>query len=378
MRVCNVCGKQKKDSKFKHERKKTCIKCETYWWRQILRAMVMERRLTPVERRDTTSEAPGQNKRASKRMGRKRMSNENPDLPGAIRIGRQRESKRDYSPTPAQMSSTNLEQTQTQSKSSSQLTETSSTELTKESVIEAKLVEDYEDEKEKRKEKEYQDIVVATVDTGNPIRRRLCGVLVVIILAAIIFGVVRLTTSSKPSGVVADDEELPLVYDPPTADDCEAIANGEQLFNQTEAIQEPLYVSTDVSFVSEGYDMESLLPDLSDAMKQYFAPTLAGCFDKDRRRNLRRRLSRNPKFSVLNTDIELEYDDDNECNFDSPKPCYRIIVKLNLYLKGQEYISDLMSLIYGYGRDPPLVETLRLDDDASPYTSIIFAAINQP
>lgn len=50
MRECNVCGKQKKDSKFKHETKKTCLKCETRWWRQILRTMVMERRLTPVER----------------------------------------------------------------------------------------------------------------------------------------------------------------------------------------------------------------------------------------------------------------------------------------------------------------------------------------
>ena len=50
MRECNVCGKVKKDSKFKHENKKTCLKCETRWWRQILRAMVMERRLTPIER----------------------------------------------------------------------------------------------------------------------------------------------------------------------------------------------------------------------------------------------------------------------------------------------------------------------------------------
>ena len=50
MRECNVCGKKRKDSKFKHEGKKTCLSCETRWWRQILRAMVKERRLTPVER----------------------------------------------------------------------------------------------------------------------------------------------------------------------------------------------------------------------------------------------------------------------------------------------------------------------------------------
>ena len=50
MRVCNVCGKNKRDHKFKHEYKKTCLKCETRWYRQVLRVLVKERRLTPVER----------------------------------------------------------------------------------------------------------------------------------------------------------------------------------------------------------------------------------------------------------------------------------------------------------------------------------------
>ena len=50
MRVCNVCHEEKRDIKFKHENKKTCIKCETRWWRVFLRALVKERRLTPIER----------------------------------------------------------------------------------------------------------------------------------------------------------------------------------------------------------------------------------------------------------------------------------------------------------------------------------------
>ena len=49
-RECNVCGKSKKSTKFKHENKKTCLKCETRWWMRILRMMVKERRLTPMER----------------------------------------------------------------------------------------------------------------------------------------------------------------------------------------------------------------------------------------------------------------------------------------------------------------------------------------
>jgi hypothetical protein len=50
MRECNVCGRNKRDQKFKHEYKQTCLKCETRWYRQILRVLVKERRLTPVER----------------------------------------------------------------------------------------------------------------------------------------------------------------------------------------------------------------------------------------------------------------------------------------------------------------------------------------
>jgi len=47
---CNVCGKLKSPTKFKHDKKKTCLKCETRWYYRILRMMVQERKLTPVER----------------------------------------------------------------------------------------------------------------------------------------------------------------------------------------------------------------------------------------------------------------------------------------------------------------------------------------
>lgn len=49
-KICNVCGSNKRHSKFKHQYKKTCLKCETRWWRRLLRILVKERRLTPIER----------------------------------------------------------------------------------------------------------------------------------------------------------------------------------------------------------------------------------------------------------------------------------------------------------------------------------------
>ena len=50
MKVCNVCKKKKKDSKFRHEHKKTCIRCEFRWKRSFLRLLIHDRRLTAKER----------------------------------------------------------------------------------------------------------------------------------------------------------------------------------------------------------------------------------------------------------------------------------------------------------------------------------------
>ena len=50
MKVCNVCKKKKKDSKFKHEHKKTCLRCEFRWKRSFLRLLIHDRRLTAKER----------------------------------------------------------------------------------------------------------------------------------------------------------------------------------------------------------------------------------------------------------------------------------------------------------------------------------------
>lgn len=50
MRECNKCGKEKKPHKFKHDGKKTCLKCEQRWYFSLLRSMVVERKLKPMER----------------------------------------------------------------------------------------------------------------------------------------------------------------------------------------------------------------------------------------------------------------------------------------------------------------------------------------
>ena len=54
MKKCNICEHKKPDFRFKlkkdGKRKKTCKSCERTWWNSILRMMVAERRLSPIER----------------------------------------------------------------------------------------------------------------------------------------------------------------------------------------------------------------------------------------------------------------------------------------------------------------------------------------
>lgn len=50
MRKCNVCKEKRPDWFYKTKYKRTCRKCEYRWYRGIMRLMVRERRLTPIER----------------------------------------------------------------------------------------------------------------------------------------------------------------------------------------------------------------------------------------------------------------------------------------------------------------------------------------
>ena len=50
MKKCNKCQKEKANSKFLTAKKKTCRKCEYRFKQRILRSLVHNRKLTPVER----------------------------------------------------------------------------------------------------------------------------------------------------------------------------------------------------------------------------------------------------------------------------------------------------------------------------------------
>jgi hypothetical protein len=169
-------------------------------------------------------------------------------------------------------------------------------------------------------------------------------------------------------------EELPLVYDPPTAEDCTAIANGFKLKGQDAMIVEYLDVDTDVTLDSH-VDLEPLLPDFLEKMKHQLVPALAECPEDNRRglRGIRLLESSNPKYVIANARVQIKYLPEAPCAVGSSKNCHRVLVKLELLLKGSEYLSTLMNVFYGVGLKRPLVETLGLE---SPYSQIDFVAIN--
>jgi len=50
MRKCNKCNKAQPNWMYKTSEKKTCRQCEYRWYREVLKMMVRDRQLTPLER----------------------------------------------------------------------------------------------------------------------------------------------------------------------------------------------------------------------------------------------------------------------------------------------------------------------------------------
>jgi hypothetical protein len=171
-------------------------------------------------------------------------------------------------------------------------------------------------------------------------------------------------------------EELPLVYDPPTAEDCTAIANGFKLKGQDDMIVEHLHVDIDVTLDSD-VDLEPLLADFLEKMKQQLVPALAECPEDDRRgvRGLRLLESSNPKYIIANTHVQVESLPKASCAVGSSKSCHRVLIKLELFLKGSENVSTLKNVIHGVALKRPLMETLGLE---SPYSQIDVVAMYPP
>jgi hypothetical protein len=152
-------------------------------------------------------------------------------------------------------------------------------------------------------------------------------------IAATSFNPTTTTSSKIPTSV-------PL-FDPPSEEDCAAIANGDALTNQEKAIADEFNLAIDVTFVpTSDTDMnDALMDELMNVIQQYLMPLLVGCVVEDSRRldapviRGSRKLQTSLRYVILNAIANGEYLAEEFCEEDAEAWCYRVSVNLQLFLK---------------------------------------------
>jgi hypothetical protein len=162
------------------------------------------------------------------------------------------------------------------------------------------------------------------------------------------------------------------LFDPPSEEDCAAIANGDALTNQEGAIVKKIDLTIDVTFVptSETDMNDALMDELMNAIQQYLMPLLVGCSVKDIRRldapviRESRKLDTSLRYVILNAIANGEYLAEESCEEDAEAPCYRVSVNLQLFLKAETRFFTLINFIAADfdGSTRPLVDRLGLAD----------------
>jgi hypothetical protein len=161
-----------------------------------------------------------------------------------------------------------------------------------------------------------------------------------------------------------------LLYDPPSQEDCLAIANNGDIEGQLSYdIVKIMDIRLNVT-VDGGSYISSLLWDLKGRLQNSLAPALAGC-QVERRRTLSsiRGTTRNldaAKYVVANARIEALYQDGRPCNTTAndgatTTECYGVEARLYLVLKGDDETDrNLKSLVEDNFGGGDLVERLSL------------------
>lgn len=159
------------------------------------------------------------------------------------------------------------------------------------------------------------------------------------------------TNSPTPSPPSSSPTEF-LLYDPPSLEDCVAIANNGDVEGQ---IRYGIFKTVDIMLnvtVDSGSYLPSLLWDLKSRIQEVISPALAGCAETERRelspmmRGTRRNLSPT-KFVVVNAWIEALYQDGRDCSYfaSDGSECYGTLARMHLILKGEETDDNLLMLL---------------------------------
>jgi hypothetical protein len=178
-----------------------------------------------------------------------------------------------------------------------------------------------------------------------------------------------------PAPTTAAPSEIPTsvpLFDPPSEEDCAAIANGDSLTNQEGAIVNEFNLMIDVTFVpTSDTDLnDALMDELMNAIQQFLMPLLVGCVVEDNRRldahviRGSRKLDISLRYIILNAIANGEYLAGESCEEDAEAPCYRVSVNLELFLKAEIRFFTLINFIAADfdGSASPLAARLGLAD----------------
>lgn len=157
-----------------------------------------------------------------------------------------------------------------------------------------------------------------------------------------------------------------LEFDPPSQDECMAIAEGRALLGEEEIVVKNFLVDMDV-VLDPFRSMAPFLDILREQMQAILAPALVGCDDIFHRRLRRKVRQRQRDYVVANAVFEVALPNGRQCKADTPENCYRVVSNIDLFLQDDEKIVKLIGMIMEVFDEESLVQRLDL---STPFVSI--------
>eukprot|EP00980_Cylindrotheca_fusiformis_P024807 scaffold12503_cov143-Cylindrotheca_fusiformis.AAC.1 len=181
--------------------------------------------------------------------------------------------------------------------------------------------------------------------------------------------------TSYPSA--APSESSP--YEPPSLADCMAIVKGDTVQDQDQMLVEQYEVDLDVSLNFGGGDFDSLLDRLSSEIQQTILPELAGCEDSNRKLMelnlpllIRGGRQLNTRYVIANAAIAVANPLGEWCSAGSGPLCYRVVVTMDVALKGDIKVMTVIRLLTEAFQAESLVSKLGL---GSPFQSVVLKSV---
>jgi hypothetical protein len=188
-------------------------------------------------------------------------------------------------------------------------------------------------------------------------------------------------TTNFPSANPTLNPTETVLFDPPTPEDCQAMSNGDAVVSQSFMITKNFTLAVDVSLVVDT-DVTEFEPALQERIQRILVPEMAGCSDLSRqlveeqdsastKSDFSRKLG-TANYVIGNGLVTVECDTEATCEEASEQPCYRCSVALELLLKGDERILNLLTIITEVFAVDSLTEVLEL---GQPFRRIVAVSV---